>query len=48
MTQTETKSAIQADQAWAGLAVAMGKTAPKKLHNAYLAALHLRAIRRSF
>jgi hypothetical protein len=44
----ETKSAIQADHAWASLTVALAKTVPKKLHTGTLAAVHIRALRRRF
>lgn len=47
MSTPETKSAIQADRAWSYLTTSLAHKVPKHLHNAWLASLHMKALRRN-
>ena len=48
MTQPETKSAIQADRAWATLTRTLAYKVPRHLHNAQTSWRHMRRLRRGF
>lgn len=48
MTGPETKSAIQADKAWASFAKTLAHDVPKHLHNAQTSWRRMRALRRRF